>query len=288
METIKTYGLTLSQFIDLALKEDLGNGDQTTLATIPGDLEGAAIMKAKEDGVICGLVVADQVFNRVDPKLIVKTLVAEGATIKNGDSILEVSGPVASILKAERLVLNCMQRMSGIATKTSLLVKKIEGTGARLLDTRKTTPLFRAFEKWAVQAGGGVNHRFGLYDMILIKDNHVDACGGIGPAIRAARKYLDDTGHKLKIEIETRNIAEVRQAMEAGGADRIMLDNFSVEQLREAVALIDKRFETEASGNIDEHTIREVALTGVDFISVGALTHSFKSLDISLKIITRK
>lgn len=286
MET--NYGLALSQFIDLALAEDVGDGDQTTLATIPDDLNGSAIMKAKEDGVICGLVVADQIFNSVDPRLIVKTLVADGTTVVRGDSILEVDGPVASILKAERLVLNCMQRMSGIATKTRSLVKLIEGTGTRLLDTRKTTPLFRSFEKWAVLAGGGVNHRFGLYDMILIKDNHVDASGGIVPAIQSTKRYLEKSGKKLKIEIETRSIEEVRLVLQTGGVDRIMLDNFSIDKLKEAVKVIDKKYETEASGNIDEKTIREVALTGVDFISAGALTHSFKSLDISLKIITRK
>ena len=286
METSTTYGLQIIPFIDYALAEDVGDGDQTTLATVSPDLKGKAIIKAKEDGVICGLVVADQVFNRVDPATRVKVLVNEGAQVKKGDVVIEVEGSVASILKAERLVLNCMQRMSGIATTTRRLVNLIDGTGARLLDTRKTTPNFRAFEKWAVKAGGGVNHRFGLYDMILIKDNHVDACGGIIPALLAAKKYVKSTGKNLSIEIETRSMEEIQQVLEAGGADRIMLDNFSTEQMKEAVALIGRKYETEASGNINEKNIREVALTGVDFISVGALTHSFKSLDISLTIIT--
>lgn len=282
--TTDIYGLSIKEFIDKALDEDVGNGDHTSLATIPEDASSKGIVKVKEKGIIAGLVVADQILNQVDPSLMVKVLVGEGAAVMPGDEVIHIEGRTRSLLKAERLLLNCMQRMSGIATKTNALMKMIEGTSARLLDTRKTTPNFRLFEKWAVAIGGGTNHRFGLYDMILIKDNHVDASGGIENAIIRAQDYLKRTGKQLQIEIETRNLDEVGQVLKQGGIQRIMLDNFSNENLIAAVKLISKRFETEASGGITEGTIRSVAETGVDFISVGALTHSYTSLDINMKI----
>lgn len=282
--TTDIYGLSIKEFIDKALDEDVGNGDHTSLATIPEDASSKGIVKVKEKGIIAGLVVADQILNQVDPSLMVKVLVGEGAAVMPGDEVIHIEGRTRSLLKAERLLLNCMQRMSGIATKTNALMKMIEGTSARLLDTRKTTPNFRLFEKWAVAIGGGTNHRFGLYDMILIKDNHVDASGGIENAIIRAQDYLKRTGKQLQIEIETRNLDEVRHVLKQGGIQRIMLDNFSNENLIAAVKLISKRFETEASGGITEGTIRSVAETGVDFISVGALTHSYTSLDINMKI----
>jgi len=279
------YGFSIPEFIEKALSEDVGDGDHTSLATISADSISKAVVKVKEKGIISGLVLADQILNKVDSTLVVKVLVNEGALVLPGDEVMQLQGNTRSLLKAERLLLNCMQRMSGIATKTNALVKLIEGTGAKILDTRKTTPNFRVFEKWAVETGGGHNHRFGLYDMILIKDNHVDACGGIEKAIDTANVYLERTGKKLQIEIETRSMDEVRRVIKHGNVNRILLDNFSLANLKEAVAAIHKRFETEASGNITEETIRAVAETGVDYISVGALTHSYKSLDISMKIL---
>ncbi|MBP6533285.1 MAG: carboxylating nicotinate-nucleotide diphosphorylase, partial [Bacteroidia bacterium] len=225
------------------------------------------------------------ILNQVDSGLIVKVHVAEGSAVKPGDIVMTVEGKVRSLLTAERLLLNCMQRMSGIATLTNKYVEAIKGTSTKILDTRKTTPNFRIFEKWAVQLGGGNNHRFGLYDMILIKDNHVDASGGIKNAIERANEYILKVGKKLKIEIETRSLEEVNQVLSIGKVDRIMLDNFSPALLKEAIKLIDKKFETEASGGITLDTIRSFAESGVDFISVGALTHSHKSLDISMKIV---
>lgn len=282
----KTYGLSVSEFIRLALEEDIGDGDHTSLSTIPADSFSKAVVKAKEQGIIAGLVVADQVLNQVDSKMKVKVLVQEGANVNPGDDLIHIEGNTQSLLKAERLLLNCLQRMSGIATKTHALVKLIEGTSAKLLDTRKTTPNFRIFEKWAVQVGGGVNHRFGLYDMILIKDNHVDACGGIGKAIERANAYLERTKKNLKIEIETRTTTEVQEVLNSGKVNRILLDNFKVADLKAAVKLIGGKIETEASGGITEENIKDIATTGVDFISVGALTHSYKSLDISMKIVS--
>lgn len=278
------YGLPIREFIEKALEEDVGNGDHTSLAIIQEESRSKAIVKVKEEGVIAGLVLADQILNQVDPTTIVKVLTGEGKQVLPGEEVIHIEGKTRSLLKAERLLLNCMQRMSGIATKTRSLVKLIEGTSARLLDTRKTTPNFRLYEKWAVEIGGGTNHRFGLYDMILIKDNHIDASGGITQAIRRAIGYNKSTGRNLSIEVETRNMDEVEQVLKEGGIQRIMLDNFSINDLADAVKLINRRFETEASGGISESTIRSVAETGVDFISVGALTHSYKSLDISMKI----
>jgi nicotinate-nucleotide pyrophosphorylase (carboxylating) len=277
--------LTIDQFIDYALAEDIGDGDQTTLATIPADRTGKAGIRAKERGIFCGSAMAQKVFYKVDPSLELQMHCTEGNAVAPGDRLITITGSVASILKGERLALNFMQRMSGIATLTRSFVDLLEGTKTKILDTRKTTPNFREFEKYAVLTGGGVNHRFGLYDMILIKDNHIDACGGISAAIHAARNYLRSSGKKLKIEVETRSLAEVRQALETGGVDRVLLDNFKLSELEEALQYINGRVETEASGNMNISTVRAVALTGVDFISVGALTHSFKSLDISLTMV---
>jgi nicotinate-nucleotide pyrophosphorylase (carboxylating) len=278
------YGLNIPQFIDHALQEDIGDGDHTSLATIPVDASGTAIVKIKEDGVVAGLIAADQIFIHVDETLVVNVLVNEGDVVSKGDIVIEIEGNVQSILKAERIVLNCMQRMSGIATATRTIVNLLEGTNAILLDTRKTTPNFRQFEKWAVQIGGGANHRFGLYDMILIKDNHVDASGGIETAIARANKYLVRTKKELKIEVETRSLQEVEEVLICGNIHRIMLDNFSIPDLCQAVKMVNGKYETEASGGITINNIRQVAESGVDFISMGALTHSVKSLDISLKI----
>jgi nicotinate-nucleotide pyrophosphorylase (carboxylating) len=285
MEFTEYYGLTIKDFIANALKEDIGDGDHTSLSTIPEAEVGTANVKVKEKGIIAGLVLADQILNQVDSGLIVKVHVAEGSVVNPGDIVMTVKGKVRSLLTAERLVLNCMQRMSGIATLTNKYVDVLKGTNTKVLDTRKTTPNFRMFEKWAVHLGGGTNHRFGLYDMILIKDNHVDAAGGIQNAIERANEYISKIGKKLLIEIETRNLDEVNQVLAIGKVNRIMLDNFSPELLKKAIQIIDKKYETEASGGITLETIRSFAESGVDYISVGALTHSHKSLDISMKII---
>lgn len=285
MEFTEYYGLTIKDFIANALKEDIGDGDHTSLSTIPETEVGTANVKVKEKGIIAGLVLADQILNQVDSGLIVKVHVAEGSVVNPGDIVMTVKGKVRSLLTAERLVLNCMQRMSGIATLTNKYVDVLKGTNTKVLDTRKTTPNFRMFEKWAVHLGGGTNHRFGLYDMILIKDNHVDAAGGIQNAIERANEYISKIGKKLLIEIETRNLDEVNQVLAIGKVNRIMLDNFSPELLKKAIQIIDKKYETEASGGITLETIRSFAESGVDYISVGALTHSHKSLDISMKII---
>jgi len=276
----------VNNFIDLALAEDVGDGDHTSLATIPAEAKGKAKLLVKEAGILAGVKLAQQIFLKVDPDLKVEVLLQDGALIQSGDIVFYVEGKAQSILKAERLVLNCMQRMSGIATKTHQIVELVKDSGVKLLDTRKTTPGLRYLEKWAVQIGGGVNHRFGLYDMILIKDNHVDYAGGIKQAIKTARQYLKDQHKDLQIEIEVRNMNELQQVIEEGGADRIMLDNFSVAQLKEAVKLIDKRYITEASGGITQENIAGYAATGVDYISSGALTHSVKSLDLSLKAVS--
>jgi nicotinate-nucleotide pyrophosphorylase (carboxylating) len=273
----------LTTFIRTALAEDIGDGDHSSLASIPADARNRAHLLVKSEGVLAGVELAHLIFREVDPELRVEQRLADGARVKHGDIAFTVEGKAQSILTAERLVLNCMQRMSAIATYTASLTSLLAGTKARLLDTRKTTPNFRICEKWAVLIGGGVNHRYGLFDGIILKDNHVDYAGGIRPAIEATRAYLVRTGRQLPIVVETRTLAEVQQVLDTGGIDRIMLDNMAPAQLREAVALIGGRFPTEASGGINEQTIAEVAGTGVDFISVGALTHSVKSLDLSLK-----
>ncbi|QDA60184.1 carboxylating nicotinate-nucleotide diphosphorylase [Hymenobacter jejuensis] len=273
----------LSTFIRTALTEDVGDGDHSSLAAIPANARNRAKLLVKGEGILAGVQLARLIFREVDPALRMELLLTDGAPVKHGDVAFIVEGPARSILTAERLVLNCMQRMSGIATYTAYLTTLLAGTKAKLLDTRKTTPNFRLCEKWAVVIGGGVNHRYGLFDMIMLKDNHVDYAGGIRQAIEATHAYLKRTGRDLPIEVETRSLAEVQQVLETGGVYRIMLDNMRPAQMREAVRLIGGRYQTEASGGITEQTIAEVAATGVDFISVGALTHSATILDISLK-----
>lgn len=280
--------MNLREFIRLALAEDVGDGDHTSLATIPTDAQKRARLLVKEAGVLAGVEVAQAIFAEVDPAFLVEVLIPDGASIQPGDVVLTVSGNARNILTAERLVLNCMQRMSGIATHTRELVNLLAGTRAQLLDTRKTTPNFRICEKMATKIGGAVNHRFGLYDMILIKDNHVDYAGGIEAAITKAVAYRNETGRTLRIEIETRNQAEVEAVLRVGQSDAtrvdvILLDNFQPDSIREMVRLINGRYVTEASGGIDETNLRAYAETGVDFISSGALTHQVKSLDLSLK-----
>lgn len=271
------------KFIQRALKEDIREGDFTSLSCIRSDATGSAKLHIKDHGILAGIQLAEEVYYHIDPSIQFKKYLNDGDEIHSGQIAFEVTGSARNILAGERLVLNCMQRMSGIATLTKAFVMKVEGTNATILDTRKTTPLFRAAEKWAVKIGGGANHRFGLFDMILIKDNHIDYAGGVVNAIEAVSKYLKENKMKLRVEIEARNIEDVNQIIKAGMVDRIMLDNFSIELLHRAVALIDNKFETEASGGVTLETVRDIAITGVDFISVGALTHSYRSLDLSLK-----
>ena len=273
------------QLIKLAFMEDIGDGDHTTLCCIPETAMGKSQLIIKEDGVLAGVEMAECIFHEFDPTLKLTVYLHDGDEVKKGDVAFVVEGKVQSLLQTERLVLNVMQRMSGIATTTRRYVKALEGTGTRVLDTRKTTPGMRMMEKDAVRIGGGVNHRIGLFDMILLKDNHVDFAGGIEPAITRAKNYLKEKGKDLKIEIEVRNFDELEQALQTGGIDRIMLDNFSVEDTREAVKRIAGRYETESSGGITFDTLRQYAETGVNYISVGALTHSIKSLDMSLKAV---
>ncbi|MFC3416383.1 carboxylating nicotinate-nucleotide diphosphorylase [Algoriphagus hitonicola] len=273
----------LDQFIQTAIAEDIGPGDYSSLASIPSDKIGKAQLIIKNDGIIAGVEIAQQIFKTFDERLTIDVLKNDGEAIAAGDIALIVSGPSASILSAERLVLNCMQRMSGIATFTHLLTQKIIHTKARLMDTRKTTPNFRLMEKWAVHIGGGVNHRFALYDMIMLKDNHVDFAGGIQNAVRNTQKYLRENNLNLKIEVETRNFREVQEVLAVGGVDFIMLDNMDYNTMRKAVALVDGKMSIEASGGITEETLAEVAECGVDFISMGALTYGAKALDMSLK-----
>lgn len=270
-------------FIKNAIAEDVGDGDHTSLSTIPQGTQGKAKLIVKEEGILAGIELALEIFNQIDDTLKVEVKLHDGENVKPGDIAFTVSGSTHSILLAERLVLNCMQRMSGIATQTNRIVKRLQGYKTKVLDTRKTTPGLRYLEKWAVRIGGGVNHRIGLYDMILIKDNHVDYAGGIKNAITQANDYLKTTGKKLQIEIEVRNLDELRQVLDIGGVDRIMLDNFEPTLLKQAVAIIDGKFLTEASGGIVEENVADYAACGVDFISMGALTHSVKSLDLSLK-----
>ena len=271
------------RLIDLAFSEDIGDGDHTTLCCIPEDAQGKSKLLIKEEGILAGIRIAKEVFRRFDPTLKVEVFIEDGAHVKPGDVAMIVSGKVRSLLQTERLMLNIMQRMSGIATMTAKYVERLKGTNTRVLDTRKTTPGMRMLEKEAVKIGGGVNHRIGLFDMILLKDNHVDFCGGIDNALNRCAEYQKEKGLNLKVEIECRSLDEIRQVMANGKADRIMLDNFTPEQTREAVKLIDGRFETESSGGITIDTLRDYAECGVDYISVGALTHSVKGLDISFK-----
>ncbi|WP_121810013.1 carboxylating nicotinate-nucleotide diphosphorylase [Mucilaginibacter kameinonensis] len=275
----------IHQFINNALSEDVGDGDHTSLSTIPADATGKAKLLVKDEGILAGVELAAEIFHVVDPNLKMNVFLEDGTPVKYGDVAFEVEGSSRSILTAERLVLNCMQRMSGIATKTRQIVDLLKGTNTKVLDTRKTTPGLRYLEKWAVRIGGGVNHRFGLYDMILIKDNHVDYAGGIRQAIESANQYLADNGKKLAIEIEVRNLDELEQVLQTGNVNRILIDNFNFDNLRQAVAMNKGRFITEASGGITIDNIRQYADCGVDYISVGALTHSVKSLDLSLKAV---
>ncbi len=275
----------IDRFIQTALAEDVGEGDHSSLASVPPSLQSEARLLIKGQGMLAGVALGQNIFHTVDPSLKIDVYKGDGQLVDNGDIAFIVSGKARSILTAERLVLNCMQRMSGIATYTHALQNMISHTKARLLDTRKTTPNFRLPEKWAVHIGGGKNHRFALYDMIMLKDNHIDYAGGISKAINNTQQYLKDTGKMLQIEIETRTIDEVKEVLAVGGVDMIMLDNMPVEVMQESVKLIDNRIKTEASGNINEKTITAVAECGIDFISVGALTHSVKSLDMSLKAI---
>lgn len=277
--------LFLEKLIDLAIAEDIGDGDHSALASIPADAVGKAKLLFKDEGIIAGIDIALQVFKKVDSSLNTTIFYSDGDRLKFGDIAFITEGSVRSLLQAERIILNIMQRMSGIATKTNQYVKEIEGTHAVLLDTRKTTPGMRYLEKLAVKIGGAQNHRFGLFDMIMLKDNHIDYAGGIAQAISRTHEYLNGTGRNLRIEVEVRTEAELDQVLFAGGVDRIMLDNFTPERIAKVIPIINGRYETEASGGITIENIRQYALTGVDYISVGALTHSVRSLDMSFKAI---
>jgi nicotinate-nucleotide pyrophosphorylase (carboxylating) len=273
----------LRHFITSALQEDIGDGDHSTLASIPENATNRAKLLVKEDGVLAGIELAWKIFHHVEPNLRLEIKLTDGSEVRKGDVAFIVEGPARAILSTERLVLNCLQRMSAIATKTRMLTKIISGTKAKLLDTRKTTPNFRLLEKWAVSIGGGQNHRIGLYDMVMLKDNHIDMAGGIEQAINRTKDYLRANNKDLKIEVETRNLDEVMEVVRVGGIDIIMLDNMTTAQMREAVSIIDGRYLIEASGNITDENIKSVADCGVDFISMGALTHSVKSMDLSMK-----
>lgn len=275
----------LDELIDLWFKEDIGDGDHTSLSCIPSDAEGCSQLIIKEDGILAGVEVAQRICHRFDPTLRMDIFLHDGAAVKKGDIAFKVYGKILSLLQVERTMLNIMQRMSGIATTTHRYTQLLEGTHTRVLDTRKTTPGLRLLEKEAVRIGGGTNHRIGLFDMILLKDNHVDFAGGIDKAILRAQQYCKSKGKNLKIEIEVRNEDEIRQVLAIGGVDRIMLDNFTPERTKKAVELIGGHFETESSGGITIDTLRSYAECGVDFISVGALTHSVKSLDMSFKAV---
>ncbi|MDR2968026.1 MAG: carboxylating nicotinate-nucleotide diphosphorylase [Tannerellaceae bacterium] len=275
----------IDDLIRLAFAEDIGDGDHTTLSSIPATAVGKSRLIIKEDGVLGGVEMARKIFHTFDPGLKINVFIGDGMEVKKGDIAFTAEGKVRSLLQTERLVLNVMQRMSGIATTTRKYVKALEGTKTRVLDTRKTTPGMRMLEKEAVRIGGGVNHRIGLFDMILLKDNHVDFAGGIGKAIIRAKEYLREKGKDIKIEIEVRNLDELQEVLHTGGINRIMLDNFNVENTRKAVDMVGGRYELESSGGITFDTLRQYAETGVDYISVGALTHSVKSLDMSLKAV---
>jgi nicotinate-nucleotide pyrophosphorylase (carboxylating) len=275
----------ISNFIKSALAEDIGEGDHSSLGSVPFTEISKARLLIKDDGLIAGIEMAEKIFHHYDSSLRIDFFKKDGDSIRKGEIAFIVEGRARSILSTERLVLNCMQRMSGIATYTNRLCQLIKGTKTQLLDTRKTTPNFRLMEKWAVAIGGGANHRFALYDMVMLKDNHVDMAGGIRSAIENTKVYLKNKNKNLKIEVETRSLKEVGEVLAAGGVDVIMLDNMTVDEMRKAVILINKKYKTEASGGITESTLRQVAETGVDYISVGALTHSVRSLDLSLKVI---
>jgi len=282
---IKTTDELIDELIDIAFAEDIGDGDHTTFCCIPSNALGASRLLIKEDGILAGVKIAHRIFQRFDPEMEMDIFIHDGAKVKKGDVSFTIKGRIQSILQTERLVLNVMQRMSGIATITGKYVKMLEGTQTHVLDTRKTTPGLRLLEKEAVRIGGGMNHRTGLFDMILLKDNHIDFAGGISNAIILANNYLKENNRKMKIEIEVRNFEELNEALDIGRIDRIMLDNFSIADTKIAVGMIDGRFETESSGGITSQNLRDYAECGVDYISVGALTHSVKSLDMSLKAI---
>lgn len=276
---------TLEKFIEDALHEDVRDGDHTSLACIPADSRSKARLLVKDPGVIAGVELAEMIFKKVDPTASLDVRIKDGTDVFYGDEAFYVECNSQALLKAERLVLNTMQRMSGIATLSSRFAVEVEGTGVTILDTRKTTPLLRFLEKWAVTTGGCQNYRDGLYDWIMIKDNHIDACGNITKAVQQVHKYFEQKGIKLGITVEVRNLVELYEVLEVGGITRIMLDNFELPILREAVAIINKKYESEASGGVNLNTVRAIAETGVDFISVGALTHSAGQLDLSLKVM---
>lgn len=275
----------LNAFIANAFSEDIGDGDHSTLACIPATAQGKSRLIVKEPGILAGVEVAKTIFHKFDPELQIEVLITDGSRVEPGDIAFIVSGKVQSLLQTERLVLNVMQRMSGIATRTNMYVKRLDGLHTKVLDTRKTTPGMRVLEKLAVKIGGGENHRMGLFDMVMLKDNHIDFAGGIEKAITTTREYLKNNNKDLKIEVEVRNINELNQVLAVGGIHRIMLDNFDIATTRDAVKIIAGRYETESSGNITIDTLRDYAECGVDYISVGALTHSVKSLDLSLKAL---
>lgn len=282
---MKTENELIEDLLDLAFAEDIGDGDHTTLCCIPESHVGKAQLIIKEDGILAGVEIAKKVFHKFDPEMQIEVLLQDGTPVKKGDIAFYVTGKEQSLLQTERTVLNIMQRMSGIATQTNKYAKLLEGLHTRVLDTRKTTPGLRILEKQAVKIGGGVNHRIGLFDMILLKDNHVDFAGGIKNAITRAKEYLKAKGKNLKIEIEVRSLEELEEVMQVGGVDRIMLDNFDTATTRKAVERINGQYETESSGGITIDTLRSYAECGVDYISVGALTHSVKGLDMSLKAV---
>ena len=275
----------LNHFISEALREDIGSGDVSSLSSVPAGQISRAELKVKDSGILAGVQLAGMIFSRLDPELEMDIILEDGSRISPGQIAFSVSGSAVSILSAERLVLNCMQRMSGVATRTRHLQDMISHTRARVLDTRKTSPNSRIIEKWAVAIGGGKNHRYALYDMVMLKDNHFDYAGGITAALKACHQYLKENHLSLKIEVETRNLDELKEALDSGLADVIMLDNYNLEDMRQAVKMTDRMVPLEASGNIREETIVAVAESGVDYISVGALTHSYKSLDLSLKAV---
>lgn len=283
MDNLNFTEQNINKLIDLAITEDIGDGDHSTLSCVPEDATGKAKLLVKEAGIIAGVKIAEKIFHKIDPNLALELFIEDGTKIKPGDIVFHVSGSTHSILQAERLVLNFMQRMSGIASGTNRYVKELSGLKTKVLDTRKTTPGLRAIEKMAVKIGGGVNHRIGLYDMIMIKDNHIDFAGGIEKAINKIQSYLKEYGKKIPVEIEVRNMEELARVMETGWVDRIMLDNFSVDETRKAVQIINGKYETESSGGINLDTIRAYAECGVDFVSVGELTHQIRSIDLSLK-----
>ncbi|HEX3010117.1 MAG TPA: carboxylating nicotinate-nucleotide diphosphorylase [Bacteroidales bacterium] len=275
----------VDQLIEHAIREDVGDGDHTSLAIIPETEKGKAQLIVKDQGILAGVAVAEKIFKKFEPSIVFNQLINDGTPVKYGDIAFTVEGKVLTILQCERLVLNIMQRMSGVATQTKIYVDKLQGQKTKVLDTRKTTPGMRLLDKWAVKLGGGENHRIGLFDMILIKDNHIDFAGGIENAINSVKEYLERKGKKLDIEVEARSIDDIRRIMAMGGIRRIMLDNFNLEKTREAVKLINGQYETESSGGITLDSLRSYAECGVDYISVGALTHQIKSLDLSLKAV---